>query len=261
MNPQITLTGRQAGYRSVDASTHDGLLAVLSYVRAHPRGWDSSAAISLIRFTSSMLAPIAKKLDADPDDAAGIAWGLWSSDTLEDVDNLWAYTTQVVKNELGRSAAAQRKLTSANGLRRKGASTVEITRIDEWTDTIPAVMTSEPVKLRSPALLSVRHFLIMGGFSRDAATQILDVLAENVSESVSLSAACDRLSRDTVLSTRLGLGHTQWRALVSLMLGTTRGQPGLFVLASRGHPDPLSLRHVRSAADRFLAYSDLEETA
>lgn len=237
---------------AADSSTHDGLLDTLDLIRTDPRGWNSQAARELLRHAQSRLAGVARSAGATPAEAVAVAWEIWSGPQLPDADNLWAYTSHIVARSLGQEAEAQRKLTSVNGLRRKGTKTATVTPIREELTTAEERPVAN-VRITGPALRAIRQFVVMAGHSREEADCVLGAISERAARSATVTSAVDRLTRDTGLCDQFGFTVPKWRALVRLVLGTTRGQPGVVALAAAGHPNPMQVHHIRLQAARFLA--------
>lgn len=235
-----------------DPSTHDGLLAMLELIRSEPRGWNSQPARELLRLAQARLAGVARSAEATPAEAVAVAWELWSSPDLPAADNLWAITSHIVSRALGQEAEAQRKLTSVPGLRRKGAKTAAVTPIREERVTVDEHQAPD-LRITGPALRAIRQFVVMAGHSRAEADCVLGVISERAARAATVTSAVDRLTRDTHLCDQFGFTVPKWRALVRLVLGTTRGQPGVVALTAAGHPNPMQVHHIRLQATRFLA--------
>lgn len=231
--------------------------ALRDAVDADRRGWSGRAGRALLDAARQKLAPLAASVGADPADAAAAAWELWSSTDLADVESPWAYTVAAVRRRLGREEHAARLLTSEHGLRRHGSDVKpSVVSSDREAAELPEPVVADE-SLRSRGALSVRQVLVMAGVPASEATAVIAALLDSATRSSAASAAVDRLSRDRGMADRFGFSHTSWRALVTLTLGTTRGQPGLIELTHRGHPAPLQVEYIRRAKNRFSTALEL----
>ena len=231
--------------------------ALIDAVAADRRGWSGRAGRALLDAARTKLTPLATTLGADPADAATAAWELWSTTDLSQMDSPWAYTVSAVRRRLGREEHAARLLTSEHGLRRHGAETKPSVVSSEQEIAEQTVVARPDEALRGRGVLSVRQVLVMSGMSVSEATSVIGALLESAARSSAASAAVDRLSRDDAMAQRFGFSRTRWRALVTLTLGTTRGQPGLIELTHRGHPAPLQVEYIRRAKNRFSTALEL----
>jgi hypothetical protein len=264
----IGSTTLHAGFGGVelDGATHEGLVKALSIIALDDRGWNSELGRELLQLAGHVLARVARRAGTEPADAVAFAWRLWDSADLSTIDNLWAYTSASVARDLAREREAREKLTSVKGLRRRGASDVRIIGIDghdfayvhelEEAEAIAESDSADRREARTSALTTFRQYLVMAGHPLIEADRTIEIISEALAESATTAAACDRLSRDHWMSANLGFDHGRWRALITLALGTTRGQPGLFALTARGHPNPLGIGYLRRARDRFLHTAD-----
>ena len=151
------------------------------------------------------------------------------------------------------AAASQRKLTSLHGLRRAGIKSVQLISV-KHLDQLSTQPVDVAEEVHSPEISGIRQMLMLAGFSAAKSDYVLEVVAGQAGYSHSPKAACDRLSRNHELGALLGFHPSQWRALISLMFGTTRGQPGLPALMAAGHPHPMDYSYIRRSATRLLEH-------
>ncbi|MAL05492.1 MAG: hypothetical protein CMH36_01450 [Microbacterium sp.] len=251
--------------------------ATLREIRARPDGWSTPSATALLREAREHLRPIAVSLKVDPDLALSYAFEAWASISelvLASPDlNLWAWTKQAVRRQLWREASAERKLTSAAGVRRTGADiAVQVDRVDISVDALERVMptagidglpyeTDEtPVAPEAvhPALGVAAQFMIIAGLSVGQRERFLSSLADQVERSGGdPRRAAAALTRNP--DPAFPGSDEQWRALVSVILGTSRGKPGVLELTAQGHPAPARAEHIAAAIGRL--FSPLGRTA
>ncbi len=231
----------------VTADSDEGLKLLLSYIHNHHQGWNCDVARTLLKVAEHKLKPIARQAGLHPAEALTAAWELWRENDLDTVQSPWAYTAAAVRRASRREDEAQRKLTSVQGLRRQGSADITILTLPVDPSCQDDQSSQATRSLTHPAVISARQCLIMAGLTPRNADRVIAELTDQ------LPATCDRLSRNQTLADNAGLNHTQWRALIVLLLGTTRGRPGLMELVTRGHPNPIAHSYIRRASSRLLA--------
>ncbi len=235
----------------VTADSDEGLKLLLAHIHEHPQGWNCDAARTLLKVAENKLTPMVRKAGIRPAEALTAAWELWRNDNLSSTETPWAYTAAVIRRAAGREDEAQRKMTSTQGLRRRGFTDITILTMPPGLPPGRQAESDQGAPTH-PAAIAARQCLIMAGLSPHHADRVLIEMTDQLGKSGNLTATCDRLSRNSTIAAQAGLSHTQWRALVSLMLGTTRGRPGLMELVTRGHPNPLKYSYIRRASTRLL---------
>lgn len=219
--------------------------------RVEKEGWTPELTLAVITVAQEQFTGIARKFGLKPEDIMSDVWEFWA--TTPPTGDLWEETTMYLSRRLGKEASAQRRLTSVEGLRRQGAKEVGIDSLDDVDELLAPDPSDEPdTQLTSPGLMAARQVLILSGMHPMNSTELIDFIADHVTDSKNMKSAVDSLSRDTSMADAIGLSRVQWRALVGLVLGTTRGQPGLYELIARGHPNPRSLSYVRRQIEKLL---------
>lgn len=241
-----------------DLSSPEGLTQALQAIGEEDRGWNSALGRRLLAEAERLLRPIAHAVGAEPDDAVTAAFEFWSTSKLPSTTNLWAYTTTVVKRALAREAIAQQKLTGTTSIRRASYRSALVIPFNENIPELVSIRETSRVadfglgESHSVGVILVRKLLIMAELDRATAEDLIEHIVDEATSSPNPAAAVDRLSRDELTAAEAGLSHAQWRALVTLMLGTTRGKPGLIALATVGYMNPTTVSYIRRAIARLL---------
>jgi len=203
----------------------------------------------------ALYKPIARRVGFEPEELMSLLWEFWQDAVPDDklLDNTAAY----VYRTLGREASAQMRLTSVEGTRRVGARDFLVVAIPAADSEVPQVSSpeqGEPLPLSSSGTMAVRHVLIAAGLDEEAATGLVEAVVDQFQGSSSVQGAIKQLGKSGEMAGRLGLSLAQWRAIIGLVLGTPRGQPGLYELVSRGHPNPRRLSYVKRQIARLLEH-------
>jgi hypothetical protein len=230
------------------------VLGLLTEARVN--GWSRELTADILREGVALYKPLAKRLGFAPEELMSLLWEFWQ-DAVPD-DALLDNTAAFIYRTLAREASAQVRLTSVEGTRRVGAKDFLVVAIPANDADVPTVGSAgeddEELPLSSTGTIAVRHILIAAGLDEDAATGLVEAVVDQLVTSSSLQGAIKQLGKDGAMAGRLGLSLAQWRAIVGLVLGTPRGQPGLYELVSRGHPNPRRLNYVKRQIARLLEH-------
>ncbi len=203
----------------------------------------------------ALYKPIARRLGYAPEEIMSLLWEFWQEAVPDDrlLDNTAAYLYRT----LARESSARIRLTSVEGTRRVGARDYLVVAMPTSDADVPLVSSparTEPLPLTSTGAMAVRHVLIAAGLDEEAATGLIEAVADQFQTSSSVQGAIKQLGKSSEMAGKLGLSLAQWRAIVGLVLGTPRGQPGLYELVSRGHPNPRRLSYIKRQIARLLEH-------
>lgn len=234
-------------------SRSDVVLGLLAEARVE--GWTHRLTEAILREGVALYKPIARRLGFQPEEVMSLLWEFWR-DAIPD-EHLLDNTAAYIYRALAREASAQVRLTSVEGTRRVGARDFLVVAIPSTDAEVPQVgspASSKPLPLTSSGTMAVRHILIAAGLDEAAATGLVEAVVDQFQTSTSVQGAIKQLGKSGEMAGRLGLSLAQWRAIVGLVLGTPRGQPGLYELVSRGHPNPRRLSYVKRQIARLLEH-------
>lgn len=246
------------------------LTAHLRAFRANPDLWRTDAGRQVLAEARRRFARLSLASGLDESDGATHAWEFWVNDLTDadldaQRDTLWRFTGAVIRRTMRTEDMAQSRLVSARALRQvevvgmaapvryqSAAELIELgvderaAGFDDDTDLAPV----RPIGERT-AITLVRQLLVMAGLTAAQRDEVFDTVARLTTTSTTLAAAARALTA-TNAPVAAALGAERWQALVSLMVGTAAGAPGLIRLAGEGHPSPMREPHITRLVDRFL---------
>lgn len=240
-------------HSTLTESRSEIVLGLLTEARVE--GWTKGLTESILREGVALYKPLAKRLGFQPEEMMSLLWEFWQ-DAVPD-EHLLDNTAAYLYRTLGREASAQVRLTSVEGTRRVGARDYLVVAIPSTESEMPQVDSpaqSGPLPLTSSGTMAVRHVLIAAGLGEEAATGLVEAVADQFQTSSSVQGAIKQLGKSGEMAGKLGLSLAQWRAIVGLVLGTPRGQPGLYELVSRGHPNPRRLSYIKRQIAKLLEH-------
>lgn len=235
------------------SSRSEIVLGLLTEARIE--GWTRPLTESILREGMALYKPIARRVGFPPEEIMSLLWEFWQ-DAIPD-EHLLDNTAAYIYRTLARQASAQVRLTSVEGTRRVGARDFLVVAIPSTDAEVPQVGSpaqTNPLPLTSSGTMAVRHVLIAAGLGEEAATGLVEAVVDQFQTSSSIQGAIKQLGKSGEMAARLGLSLAQWRAIVGLVLGTPRGQPGLYELVSRGHPNPRRLSYIKRQIARLLEH-------
>lgn len=252
-----------------DASLADQL----STLRRDPALWRTPDGRRLLDEARRRFSALAHSAGLDDGDGATHAWQFWTQD-LTDAElaahrqTIWAYTGGAIRRTMVKEDMAQRRLVSVPQLRHVVVEGLEApVRFHSAVDLVEAwqpQLTIDPFKeddtATTPAvgiggrhaMSAIKQLLVVAGLTPTERELIIDEIAQRLVSSANVRAAADGLHRNPT-PTGSALGLDRWRALVSLMLGTPKGTPGIIRLVGEGHPAPMAEPHIARLIDTFLS--------
>lgn len=233
--------------------SQESLLGLLTEARVE--GWTPRLTARIISEGKEMYRPDAKRFRLSEDELVSHLWEFWK-DIVPD-STLFPVTSAYLYRTFQKERSAQFRLTSVEGTRRVGARDFIIVPMPENDADVPLSpgpsVDTMPRSIVSPGLIAVRQVLIGAGLDVEAATGLVEAVVDQLGpDTKGVQGAIKQLGKDGAMAEKLGLSLAQWRAIVGLVLGTTRGQPGLYELISRGHPNPRRLSYIRGQIARLL---------
>lgn len=252
-----------------DTISDADLAARLTTLRDDPSQWGTALGKEILAEARTRYASLATAAGLDPSDGATHAWQFWTQEMTdrqlaEKREGLWSFTGGAIRHGLRREATAHSRLTSTDALRRSGtmdaAEPVRFHTADELSPA--AALTVDPFEDRAEApapvrgiggrqgIAAVRQLLVMAGLTPAQRDLIFEDIARHLTESASTQSAADKLRRSVTPS--VPLGDDRWKALVSLVLGSPKGAPGIVQLIGHGHPAPMSEPHIQKLVPVFL---------
>lgn len=252
-----------------DSITDVELAAHLSAFRTDPSLWASPDGRRVLTEATSRYAALAVAAGLDRADGATHAWQFWTQEMTdaqlaEKRENIWSFTGGAIRRGLRKEAVAHSRLTSTEGLRRAGvAEAAEPVRFHTSDDLSPAAsLTVDPFadeeERTAPVrgiggrsgIAAVSQMLARAGLTPAQRDLIFDDIARHLSTATTPQSAADRLRR--TVTPPVPLGEYRWKALVSLVLGSPKGSPGLIQLIGDGHPNPMAEPHIQKLVPVFL---------
>lgn len=232
--------------------SQESLLGLLTEARVE--GWTPRLCARIIAEGKVMYRSDAKRFGLSEDELVSHLWEFWK-DAVPD-SSLFPVTSAYLYRTFQKEMSAQVRLTSVEGTRRVGARDFIIVPMPENDAEAPLhpapSLDTLPHTIVSPGLIAVRQVLLAAGLSVEAATGLVEAVVDQLGPDTRIQGAIKQLGKDAGMAEKLGLSLAQWRAIVGLVLGTTRGQPGLYELVSRGHPNPRRLSYIRRQIARLL---------
>lgn len=239
--------------------TPDALHEALTALRAGDVPWDSPTGRAVLAEAHERYAGIAIAYGLDPADAVQHAWLFWqhelTDDRLTDIQRLWSYTAKSLRNSLAREAAAAEKLTSVTAARRRDTKAATRHRGDvaDLAD-LPAEAPEPPEAQRSPDAGVIGHVLAIAGLTPAQQDVVVDTISTQAWTARTLSSASDSLSRGIPAALHhSAMTPARWRSIVSLLIGTPKGAPGIIKLVGDGHPAPLAEPHINRLMSQLSA--------
>lgn len=254
-----------------DSALADALIAL----RADRTLWRARVGSEVLAEARRRFARLAIACGVDEADGATFAWTWWTQEMTdaqlsEHRDELWKFTGGAIRKRMMGECSAQTRLSSTRAQRQvtvvgmeapiRFNSAEELTSINLASLTVNPFEDDEEPDSRSSfqerpigrrqAISAVNQLLTLAGLTAAQRELVVDELARHVATSVSVRAAADAMHRSPTPA--VPIGQERWKALVSLILGTAKGTPGLIELVGQGHPSPMSEPHIRKLLPVFL---------
>lgn len=177
------------------------------------------------------------------------AWEVWRDRRILAVAQPWSYTATAVRRTLRTAAAAERKLTSTQGLRREGADTFA-SSTDDALEALPAppVNQTQPLTYQMAALNSAIALILEHRHSPLVAEATIESMLSAASVATSPARALDTVTRINDVPAAFGLTQGEWNALAALLLGSARGGAGTLEAELTGTEN---VKHVRNTLARY----------
>jgi hypothetical protein len=238
---------------TTETTTHEFLIQELLAIPSEPRGWNSRRAAVLLSLAMRKFAGVARAEGADPAEAVTAAWEIWKEPAVLAAENAWAFTTTAVRRQLRKAGEAQRKLTSEEGLRRKGIEEFE----SSTDESLELLVAPEPVSeeqapaFKTSAAREAAAMLESHGYTRATAEAAVEAMLSAATVTSSPQSAADLVDRITDVPASLGISRAEWKAVGSVLFGSPRlGGIGLLEAELTG-VDPSTIKHIRLARARF----------
>lgn len=247
------------------------LAALLTRFRDDPSKWRTVDGRRVLREARHRYGALAVANGLDAADGSTYAWQFWTQD-LSDADlsahraDLWSYTGGAIRRAMVKEDMAQSRLVSVSQVRHVAVEGLAApARFQSAADmaALSAELVTDPFADRetpsapaaaggSQAMSAMRQLLVIAGFTPVQRDLVFDEIASHLHASTSLRAAADALQRKRP-PVGDDIGQERWRALVSLMLGTPKGTPGIIRLIGDGHPSPMTEPHIERLVNTFLS--------
>lgn len=254
---------RRAEHRApgegIDFTTPEGLRQVIAELTADQAWSTSPVAAELMVYATSKYAPVAKAWHRDPEDAAYEAFTAMITPSTLRAKDPWAVVTRSVALSVAAETLAERYLTSQDKARRPRRrpdhDPVRAGHYEEFLyDVHPHEHTGVPEDGVDRIVRTVSVFLVATGWAPRAVEQAVDYIAHRVTGLRSRESACETVTGDLHIATRLGYDPEAWRNLVKLTVGRRprhdEREMGLFarVLLGDDIADLLSDEHLVAAS-------------
>lgn len=246
------------------------LADALTALREDPTRWRTAEGAAVLAEARHRFSRLAVKCGLDEDDGATHAWTYWTQEMTdaqlgEHRGDLWKYTGAAIAKQMVAECTAQNRLTSTRALRQVAvvgmdapvrfnsaeelasvsATTLMIDPFDEPEQVVP-----ERSLGRRQAMAAVHQLLVLAGLTQSQRDLIIDELARHVDTAVNIRAAGEAMRRSPTPA--VPIGQERWKAMVTLVLGTAKGTPGIMQLVGQGHPAPMSEPHIQKLLSVFL---------
>ena len=233
----------------------------VALARVDPSLWSDPSGRAVLEEAKRRYAGLAQKAGLDPADGATHAWHFWSQTITVDAldqhrDILWQYTGGAIRRTLAVEAIAQDRLIDTTAARHLDLSKQDAPiRFSHATDILSGEVvpneTDDHAVTENVGIAAIRQLLVMAGLTPAQRDLVFDHVAQHAVRSANIQSAARALLTDGSGVEAL-FGPERWRALVTLMVGSPKGTPGIIRLIGDGHPAPMSEPHISRLVGAFL---------
>jgi len=262
------------GYSSTshaDSISDADLADRLVQLRDDPALWRAVLGRQVLAEARSRFSRLSIACGLDAADGATFAWQFWTQKLTdaalcEHRDRLWKFTAGAIRRSMTVEDIAQSRLIStraARDVKVVGLDTpLRFNSAEDLTGVSIAALTTDPFSDEEEqlapvrgiggrqAVSAVRQLLVMAGLTPDQRDSIFSEIARQLSDTTTLRAAAEALHRSPAPDA--ALPAERWKALVTLVVGTAKGSPGLVHLIGQGHPSPMTEPHIQRLIPVFL---------
>lgn len=244
----------------------EGLRTVLTMIHAvGPTGWRTlPVATELLTYAQHRFASLARSWHRPVEDAAHAAFLAMHDPGILQAESPWAVVRTAVVRSLMAEAHGERNLQSPDRARRsRNHPLIAPVRAGDYEEVLLATpgpdATDRPTDAIDEIVQCAAALLVTAGWVPDTAAGVVEYVCQRVADLGSQESAIDVLRRDVRFREQLGIGKTEWAALLHLLIGSkpTRTGPvklGVLVriLSGQALADLLADPELRALAARTL---------